>query len=184
MAAPTFIRIRVSPAKAAISSDRVIAEELTGAWLPCQERSASHRPARSKFTFFTTEFRLPRSRPSRLAADVRPQPSARNVRFGTKTAWQPFDGHVCSTLDTCRLWCVAQVGRNGPYADIPTSGCRPRCDVSMILPLEISFRRVRRTAPLPVRRHAHKARVALASRAGSRSESCATPATNSPRRRL
>jgi hypothetical protein len=33
----------MSPAKAAINSDRVIAEELTGGLLPCQERSASHR---------------------------------------------------------------------------------------------------------------------------------------------
>jgi hypothetical protein len=32
---PTFIRIRVSPAKAAINSDRAITEKLTGAWLPC-----------------------------------------------------------------------------------------------------------------------------------------------------
>jgi hypothetical protein len=40
IAAPTFIRIRVSPAKAAINSDRAIAEKLTGAWLPCQESSA------------------------------------------------------------------------------------------------------------------------------------------------
>ena len=32
IAAPTFIRIRVSPAKAAINSDRAIAEKLTAAW--------------------------------------------------------------------------------------------------------------------------------------------------------
>ena len=38
-------RIRVNSAKVAINSDRAIAEELTGAWLPCQESSASHRPA-------------------------------------------------------------------------------------------------------------------------------------------
>src|SRR5262249_25312826 len=85
MTAPTFIRIRVSPAKAAINSDRAIAEKVTGAWLLCQERSASHRPARSKYTFCTTDVRAPRlraPRPPRLAADARPQPSARNVRFG------------------------------------------------------------------------------------------------------
>src|SRR5215469_16856096 len=81
MAAPTFIRMRVSPAKAAIDSDRAIAEKVTGAWLPCQVRSASHRPARSKYTFFTIE---PPRPPSRLAADARPQPSARNVRFGSQ----------------------------------------------------------------------------------------------------
>jgi hypothetical protein len=81
MAAPTFIRIRVSPAKAAISSDRVIAEELTGAWLPCQERSASQRPARSNYPL-NTEF----PRASRRAADARPRPSARNVHFGSDSA--------------------------------------------------------------------------------------------------
>ena len=32
IAAPTFIRIRVSPATAAINSDRAIAEKLTAAW--------------------------------------------------------------------------------------------------------------------------------------------------------
>src|SRR6516162_5168860 len=48
MAAPSFIRIRVSPAKAAINSDRAIAEELTGAWLPCQESSA-FRSAQSNY---------------------------------------------------------------------------------------------------------------------------------------
>ena len=78
----TFIPIRVSPAKAAISSDRAIAEKVTGAWLLCQERSASHRPARSNYTFLTTDVSVPR--PPRLAADARPQPSARNVRFGSK----------------------------------------------------------------------------------------------------
>jgi hypothetical protein len=35
----------VSPAKAAINSDRAIAEKLTGAWLPCQESSALQWPA-------------------------------------------------------------------------------------------------------------------------------------------
>jgi hypothetical protein len=32
--------MRVSPAKADISLDRVIAEDLTGVWLPCKESSA------------------------------------------------------------------------------------------------------------------------------------------------
>jgi hypothetical protein len=36
----------VNPAKAAINSDRVIAEKLTGAWLACQESSA---PAQSNY---------------------------------------------------------------------------------------------------------------------------------------
>ena len=40
IAAPTFIRTGVSPAKAGINSDRAIAEKLTGAWLPCQKSSA------------------------------------------------------------------------------------------------------------------------------------------------
>src|SRR5262249_30298819 len=81
MAAPTFIPIRGSRAKAAINSDRAIAEKGTGAWLLCQERNASHRPARSKYTFFTTDVWA--SRPPHLAADARSQPSARNVRFGS-----------------------------------------------------------------------------------------------------
>src|SRR6516162_2296509 len=89
MAAPTFIPLQVSPAKAAINSDRAIAEELTGSLLPCQERSASHRLARSKYTSFTTEVAYPPRFPPRLAADARPQPSARNVRFGFR-----FDGHA------------------------------------------------------------------------------------------
>src|SRR5262245_61011066 len=94
MTAPTFIRIRVSPAKAAINSARAIAGKQTGGLLPCQERSASHRLARSKYTFFTTEVSRSPSLPSRLAADARPQPSARNVRFGswpcqnTSRSWQ------------------------------------------------------------------------------------------------
>jgi hypothetical protein len=47
IAAPTFIRTQVSPAKAAINSDRAIAEKLTGAWLPCQNSSAAQWPAQS-----------------------------------------------------------------------------------------------------------------------------------------
>jgi hypothetical protein len=47
MEAPTFIPIRVSPAKEAINSDRAIAEKLTGAWLPCQENSALQWPVQS-----------------------------------------------------------------------------------------------------------------------------------------
>jgi hypothetical protein len=39
----------VSPAKAAINSDRAIAEKLTGVWLPCQESSALQRPAQSNY---------------------------------------------------------------------------------------------------------------------------------------
>jgi hypothetical protein len=39
----------VSPAKAAINSDRAIAEKLTGAWLPYQESSALQWPAQSKY---------------------------------------------------------------------------------------------------------------------------------------
>jgi hypothetical protein len=49
MPAPTFIRIRVSPAKAAINSERAIAEKLTGAWLPCQESSALQWLAQSNY---------------------------------------------------------------------------------------------------------------------------------------
>src|SRR6516165_14882 len=49
MAAPTFIRIRVSPAKAAINSDRAIAEKPTGAWLLCQESSALQWGAQSNY---------------------------------------------------------------------------------------------------------------------------------------
>src|SRR4029077_19102568 len=49
MAAPPFIRIRVSPAKAAINSDRAIAEKLTGAWLPCRGSSALQWPAQSNY---------------------------------------------------------------------------------------------------------------------------------------
>jgi hypothetical protein len=37
----------VSPAKAAINSDRAIAEKLTGAWLPYQKSSALQWPAQS-----------------------------------------------------------------------------------------------------------------------------------------
>jgi hypothetical protein len=44
-----IIPIGVSPAKAAINSDRAIAEKLTGAWLPCQESSALQWPARSSY---------------------------------------------------------------------------------------------------------------------------------------
>ena len=40
---------RVSPAKAAINSDRAIAEKLTGAWLPCQESSALQWPAQLNY---------------------------------------------------------------------------------------------------------------------------------------
>ena len=47
IAVRTFIPIRVSPAKAAMNSDRAIAGEQTGALLRCQERIASHRTARS-----------------------------------------------------------------------------------------------------------------------------------------
>jgi hypothetical protein len=57
-----------------MNSDRAIAEELTGAWLPCQERSASHKPARSNYPL-NAEF----PRPPRLAADARPQPSVAEV---------------------------------------------------------------------------------------------------------
>ena len=49
IAAPTFIRIRVSRAKAAINWDRAIAENLTGEWLPCQESSATQWPAQSNY---------------------------------------------------------------------------------------------------------------------------------------
>jgi hypothetical protein len=76
----TFIPIRVSPAKAAINSDRAIAGKQTGALLPCQERSASHRTARSNYPLKIPLF----PRPPRLAADARPQPTARNVHFGGK----------------------------------------------------------------------------------------------------
>src|SRR5262245_42282639 len=89
----TFIPMRGSPAKAAISSDRAIAEKVTGAWLPCQERNASHRTARSNYTFLTTDVSVPRLRPPCLAADVRPQPSARNVRFGVNFGFAALE-HV------------------------------------------------------------------------------------------
>jgi hypothetical protein len=49
IAAPTFIRIRVSPAKAGINSDRAIAENLTGAWLPCRQSSALQWPAQGLY---------------------------------------------------------------------------------------------------------------------------------------
>jgi hypothetical protein len=39
----------VSLAKAAINSDRAIAEKLTGAWLPCQKSSALQWPAQSNY---------------------------------------------------------------------------------------------------------------------------------------
>jgi hypothetical protein len=69
IAAPPFIRIRVSPAKAAINSDWAIAEKLTGAWLPCQESSALQWPAQSNYRL-KAEYRLdelqnPRSDPIR-----------------------------------------------------------------------------------------------------------------------
>src|SRR6516162_7939054 len=78
IAVRTFIPIRVNPAKAAINSDQAIAGKQTGALLPCQERSASHRAARSNYPLKTEYLRAPR-----LAADARLQPSARNVRFGS-----------------------------------------------------------------------------------------------------
>jgi hypothetical protein len=49
IAAATFIRIGVSPAKAAINSDRATAEKLTGAWLPCQQSNALQWPAPSNY---------------------------------------------------------------------------------------------------------------------------------------
>ena len=70
------------PCKSATNSDRAIAGKQTGALLPCQERSASHRTARSNYPLKTPLF----PRPPRLAADARPQPSARNVRFGSGAA--------------------------------------------------------------------------------------------------
>jgi hypothetical protein len=81
IAVRTFIPIRVSPAKAAINSDRAIAGKQMGALLPCQERSASHRPARSNYPL-KTEF----PRGPRLAADARLQPSAHNAHFGASPA--------------------------------------------------------------------------------------------------
>ena len=66
IAVRTFIPIRVNPAKAAINSDQAIAGKQTGALLPCQERSASHRPARSNYPL-KSEF----NRAPRLAADAR-----------------------------------------------------------------------------------------------------------------
>jgi hypothetical protein len=39
----------VSPAKAAINSDRATAEKLTGAWLLCQESSALRWKAQSNY---------------------------------------------------------------------------------------------------------------------------------------
>jgi hypothetical protein len=49
IAAATFTRIGVSPAKAAINSDRATAEKLTGAWLPCQQSNALQWPAPSNY---------------------------------------------------------------------------------------------------------------------------------------
>jgi hypothetical protein len=69
IAAPPFIRIRVSPAKAAINSDWAIAEKLTGAWLPCQESSALQWPAQSNYRlkakYRLDELQNPRSDPIR-----------------------------------------------------------------------------------------------------------------------
>ena len=56
MAVPTFIRIRVSPAKAAINSERAIAERLTDAWLPCQKSSALQWPAQSNYRLKAEDF--------------------------------------------------------------------------------------------------------------------------------
>ena len=75
-----FYPYTVNPAKAAINSDQAIAGKQTGALLPCQERRASHRAARSNYPLKTEYLRAPR-----LAADARPQSSARNVRFGSRT---------------------------------------------------------------------------------------------------
>jgi hypothetical protein len=79
----------VSLAKAAINSDRVIAEKVTGALLPCQERNASHRPAQSKYAFFTTEvFRSP-SLPWHRAADDRSRAHATSVRIHEQPTSRP-----------------------------------------------------------------------------------------------
>ena len=56
IAAPTFIRIRVSRAKAAINWDRAIAENLTGEWLPCQKSSATQWPAQSNYRLKAEDF--------------------------------------------------------------------------------------------------------------------------------
>jgi hypothetical protein len=56
IAAPTFIRIRVNPAKAAINSDWAIAEKVTGSWLLCQGSSAQQWLAQSNYRL-KTEFR-------------------------------------------------------------------------------------------------------------------------------
>ena len=77
IAMQTFIPIRVSPAKAAINSDRAIAGKQTGALLPCQERSASHRTARSNYPLKNRQF--PRGLAPRLAAD-RPTAAGRTQR--------------------------------------------------------------------------------------------------------
>jgi hypothetical protein len=40
--------------------------------------------------------------------------AAGNGGFGQQQLCRPFDRHVCSTSDSRRLWCAAQVGRGGP----------------------------------------------------------------------
>ena len=65
------------PCKSGYQLGSAIAGKQTGALLPCQERSASHRPARSNYRLKTEFPQAPR-----LAADARPQPSAHNVHFG------------------------------------------------------------------------------------------------------
>src|SRR5215472_8953210 len=77
---PTFIRIRGSPAKAAINSDRAIAEKLTGAWLPCQESSAPQWPAQSNYRLKAEDvFKLQNNVRYRSKADMRG--GASNVRY-------------------------------------------------------------------------------------------------------
>jgi hypothetical protein len=49
IAAPTFIPIQASRAKAGINSDRTFAEKLTSAWLPHQQSSSLQLPAQANW---------------------------------------------------------------------------------------------------------------------------------------
>jgi len=77
---PTFIRIGASPAKAAINSERAIAESLTDAWLPCQKSSALQWPAQSNYRLKAEDF-LKLQNPSK---SIWFAPST-NVRFTPKS---------------------------------------------------------------------------------------------------
>jgi hypothetical protein len=72
IAAPTFIPIEVSPAKAVINSDPAIVEKLTGTWLRCQATSALQWTGQSNYRLKAEDrsrlLRNPRSDPLSPAA--------------------------------------------------------------------------------------------------------------------